>query len=875
MTSDDLRAAMDEQLDALAGRDPVLATEVRRKFDATLASRSRVLEARVAGGDNVWFERRDSRRAAEALVRYYGRPVMTIRDNALADDFAGEDSAVWRERLIASKARLDQIIPAVGRIELVNHPWFPWVGTSWLIAHDIVVTNGHVARRFGRRDGAEYLFTPTHVRTSIDFSEEPHGGNLARRISKILWICDDQPDIAFLLLEESDADHIKPIPLSLSTQVDDDVATIGYPAADDSYADRDLLRRFFGDVYDRKRLAPGQLTAVAADYLKHDCSTLGGNSGSPVVNLKTGEAVGLHYAGTPFTANYAVSSAVVQDLLRRVLSRDLPAPARLAAGSPAAEPAITAAAGDTASGADVDTDIAALHEARKALAGNRHALNVRLGYRFREGWITDERVIVVEVDEGAWRLSEESGRFRDIPARIGRLAIDIRHPALATQFQELAEKAFAIPEEISRGHYRPPQHLSLYAVDDMMRAIFHVSPDAGWPTLAPFLRRIEDRLAATMYEFDAEYIRDTLAEQLAPASRRFEFISQHRGESMTDFVSVLQARLGGRLEHVWASVGAGLIFPRAYHIKVAVRDGRELWLSSGNWKTSGQPDIDPIADGTTSGAPLTNYNREWHAVIDHADLAGQFEAFIRYDIGEARRIPRPEGLAEPEWPDLFVPLDSVVREERVLRARYHAPLEVNRRLRVRPLLTPDNYAAAARSLIDAARHRICFQNQSFSLLRSDDDDQRNDPAFLSLLQRLRDRQQEIDVRIIVRDISSYGRGALETQQELLERLADFGFDMSRVRLQPGCHTKGIVVDGETVLLGSHNWTNTGVLYNRDASLTVEDSEVARYFETIFLYDWENLAHKRLNERPQPLRVAGKGEPTPEGMVRISLGTLLE
>ena len=75
------------------------------------------------------------------------------------------------------------------------------------------------------------------------------------------------------------------------------------------------MTAIFGDVYDKKRLAPGQVTAVAADQLCHDCSTLGGNSGSVLLDFATGEAVGLHFAGRFLENNFAVPSMVIKNRL--------------------------------------------------------------------------------------------------------------------------------------------------------------------------------------------------------------------------------------------------------------------------------------------------------------------------------------------------------------------------------------------------------------------------------------------------------------------------------------------------------------------------------------------------------------------------------
>ena len=51
--------------------------------------------------------------------------------------------------------------------------------------------------------------------------------------------------------------------------------------------------------------------------MRHDCSTLGGNSGSVVLSLETGEAVGLHFAGRFLEANFAVPSTRRRRAARR------------------------------------------------------------------------------------------------------------------------------------------------------------------------------------------------------------------------------------------------------------------------------------------------------------------------------------------------------------------------------------------------------------------------------------------------------------------------------------------------------------------------------------------------------------------------------
>jgi hypothetical protein len=78
------------------------------------------------------------------------------------------------------------------------------------------------------------------------------------------------------------------------------------------------MRRIFMDVYNVKRLQPGQGAgrASARASFGHDCSTLGGNSGSPIFSMKTGRVVGLHRDGYFLYRNEAVDGASLDEFIR-------------------------------------------------------------------------------------------------------------------------------------------------------------------------------------------------------------------------------------------------------------------------------------------------------------------------------------------------------------------------------------------------------------------------------------------------------------------------------------------------------------------------------------------------------------------------------
>jgi endonuclease G, mitochondrial len=273
--------------------------------------------------------------AQETIVLRTGRPVLAVVDDEAQLVFSDPESSVWESRLRDASGHLGAAARAVGRIEVEGHS-MAWLGTGWLVEPDVVVTNRHVAAEFGRHDGTAFVFkqgiSGSRINASIDFLEEI-GSTRERtfRLNRILHIEDpDGPDLAFIRVSPTRADSLA-APIRLSTDSDDDelVAVIGYPARDSRIPDQQLMDEIFGNVYNKKRLAPGQLIGADSTAVRHDCSTLGGNSGSVVLSLATGEAVGLHFAGRFLQSNFAVPAAVVAERLGEVLNgRIRPAPAR-------------------------------------------------------------------------------------------------------------------------------------------------------------------------------------------------------------------------------------------------------------------------------------------------------------------------------------------------------------------------------------------------------------------------------------------------------------------------------------------------------------------------------------------------------------------
>lgn len=261
---------------------------------------------------------------AEAIIiaDAFLRPALLVRNNT----FEQPESTTWRSLLNAHRPKIDAAIRSVGRLELRGHPTFPYVGTAWMIAERIAITNRHVASTFAAKKGASFplLKNPLgrQIEALVDFREEDRVATSNEiRIEKVLHISepgDQNPDLALVQLEKN-GPLPDPIPLfNGNVQKGLAVAVIGYPA-NDPRNPAAAVADVFGRVFEVKRLSPGMVTANPKGFLiNHDASTLGGNSGSVLVHVETGQAVGLHFGGQFRQNNFAVESDELKKVLKRL-----------------------------------------------------------------------------------------------------------------------------------------------------------------------------------------------------------------------------------------------------------------------------------------------------------------------------------------------------------------------------------------------------------------------------------------------------------------------------------------------------------------------------------------------------------------------------
>lgn len=219
-----------------------------------------------------------------------GRPALIVQNG----DF-GEPPAEWAH-LAGKRETLKKVLPSVGRIE--RDGVFKIFGTGFMVADGVVMTNKHVVLNFAENNGSGWRFKDG-VGARIDFTAEHEiAGTNRFRIAEVLDVHRTY-DLAMLRLEvpsgASQPAPLKLVPRAPAVIENREVAAIGFPTFDTGAGDLSV----FQNTFNVKRLQPGKSTGLKQGdtILGHDCSTSGGNSGSCLVDPRTGHVLGLHFDG--------------------------------------------------------------------------------------------------------------------------------------------------------------------------------------------------------------------------------------------------------------------------------------------------------------------------------------------------------------------------------------------------------------------------------------------------------------------------------------------------------------------------------------------------------------------------------------------------
>ena len=245
----------------------------------------------------------------ERIVRPVGRPAAIVTHGSF------DVGPPWGHLMKnPARATISRALMSVGQIAVPGDAVNPLAGTGFLVGDRLLMTNRHVAEIFVQGIGTSNLRLRAGMAPVIDFDAATRVKIEQAVLMHPYW------DLALLRVAAVPS-HIKPLILArtLPGSSEREIVVIGFPGGSASQPHEpeyeDELKTF-GAQYDLKRVQPGQLgprMSVDSDgtmvmALTHDSSTRGGNSGSPLLDVRTGQVLGLHFDGAYLKQNYAVPS---------------------------------------------------------------------------------------------------------------------------------------------------------------------------------------------------------------------------------------------------------------------------------------------------------------------------------------------------------------------------------------------------------------------------------------------------------------------------------------------------------------------------------------------------------------------------------------
>jgi hypothetical protein len=241
------------------------------------------------------------------------RPALFAARNGLSK--ASAFPSEWFAHDSREHKNIQNAVPAVGLLKISGG--FEWEGSVVLIGDNQVICP------FGTGAGEAF---DDKLKITVDFDRvisESQSPVLQGKRSRTVKLPDGE-DLNVISLSEEDGVPRRPLRLASDETMEslsegDAVALIGFavsaPPGDD--VDQDEFNTVFELPLGVKRVCLGKITRVESGKFWHDCSTTGGCGGAAIIDLQSGDVIGLHYGYSPENGNFAIAADTVREALAR------------------------------------------------------------------------------------------------------------------------------------------------------------------------------------------------------------------------------------------------------------------------------------------------------------------------------------------------------------------------------------------------------------------------------------------------------------------------------------------------------------------------------------------------------------------------------
>ncbi len=360
--------------------------------------------------------------------------------------------------------------------------------------------------------------------------------------------------------------------------------------------------------------------------------------------------------------------------------------------------------------------------------------------------------------------------------------------------------------------YHVPERISFYGF-----ATAFVSPDCSFSVLQREMDNASSSLYVNLYQFESPYLMDVVLDALNRGVNVSLLLEGNPVGGIKDEELYIAKEIKERGGAVRFSEDTFI-----NHAKYAVIDNETAIVMTENWKNTGIP-----CDNSSG-------NRGWGIVIKDERVAGYFKEVFFDDFYRGKEL-----LTDIKG--LNLSLNTKVMTREIPEGSYapaFEPLTLYCNFTLTPVLAPDTAMTSILGMINSAEESVFVQQFSTGRFWGDE----ANPFIAALIEAAR-RGCEVKVLLDSRDynlnnwndndeaIAWMNEVASRENLELEAKLADLdSLGLSKI------HNKGLIVDGEKVLITSLNW-NANSIYNREAGVILENEEIASFYEHVFFHDW--------------------------------------
>lgn len=342
-----------------------------------------------------------------------------------------------------------------------------------------------------------------------------------------------------------------------------------------------------------------------------------------------------------------------------------------------------------------------------------------------------------------------------------------------------------------------------------------VSPDNSFAILQHEIANAASSLRINLYEFTNPQLMELVLDALKRGVKVQLLLDGSPIGGISDEELCIAAEIEDRSGEVRFSDD-----PYINHAKYIVIDNETTIVMSENWKRTGVPYDNSFG------------NRGWGIVLQDRALARYFLDVYTEDFRRAIEFDGTNGSCVLSR---NIPEDSYVA--------VFAPLSVSSGCTVIPVLAPDSALSEETILGMITNAKACVYVQQFASRRVWGEEI---SPFIAAIIAAAGRGCEVKVLLDSKYLESDNDNNNNSNDEVVSWLNELASkanlslearlaDLDALGLEK-VHNKGLIVDGEQVLISSLNW-NANSVYNREAGVIVENAEIAGYYERVFFYDW--------------------------------------